>query len=176
MASIELRRLNAADAAMHLDALVALLEDVVAAGASVGFLHPMAAGEAAAYWRGVLHKIEQPNHHLYCAFQQAALVGTAQLFLENRPNGAHRAEVSKVLVQTGARRQGIGAALMQRLEEEARFHGRTLLVLDTRTGDDAERLYRRLGYAVAGIIPGYALRSGGGADGSTFMYKVLGAQ
>jgi hypothetical protein len=43
----------------------------------------------------------------------------------------------------------------------AGVRGRTLLVLDTRRYDDAERLYRRLGYESAGILPQYAGGAGG---------------
>ena len=40
--------------------------------------------------------------------------------------------------------------------------GRTLLVLDTVTGGDAERLYARGGWQRCGEIPRYALFPGGG--------------
>lgn len=40
------------------------------------------------------------------------IVGTAQLALGMRPNGMHRAEVTKVMVLREARREGIGRALM----------------------------------------------------------------
>ncbi len=173
METLTIRQFAATEAAQYLPSLALLLEDVVAAGASVGFLHPMAAGEADAYWQGVFHKIGQPEHRLFGAFRDDILVGTAQLYLESRRNGAHRVEISKVLVRPDARRQGVGTALMQALEQVARDEARTLLVLDTRTGDDAERLYARLGFHVAGVIPGYARSSGGGFDGSTFMYKLL---
>ena len=39
---------------------------------------------------------------------------------------------------------------MARLEQEARSAGRTLLTLDTRAGDAAERLYRAMGWHEAG--------------------------
>src|SRR5204863_8169810 len=85
-----------------------------------------------------------------------ALLGTAQLDLCTRPNGRHRAEVVKVIVHTKARRRGIGRALMLALEDEARRQGRGTLVLDTRRGDPAERLYAGVGYTLAGVIPAYA--------------------
>src|SRR6516162_7813500 len=61
-----------------------------------------------------------------------------------------------MLVHRRARRQGIGAALMQAAEATARDCGKTLLVLDT-ASDDAERLYERQGWVRVGAIPGYAL-------------------
>jgi hypothetical protein len=49
--------------------------------------------------------------------------------------------------------------------------GRTLLVLDTVTGGDAERLYARLGWQRVGVIPDYALLPRGGLIGTTLFYR-----
>jgi ribosomal protein S18 acetylase RimI-like enzyme len=62
---------------------------------------------------------------------------------------------------------------MQAIEQAARERGRSLLVLDTRQGDNAERLYRRLGYHEVGIIPAYALSATGTLDGTVLFYKEL---
>ena len=45
---------------------------------------------------------------------------------------------------------------MSEIERVAREHGRWLLVLDT-ASDAAERLYRRMGWRLSGMIPCYAL-------------------
>jgi GNAT superfamily N-acetyltransferase len=78
-----------------------------------------------------------------------------------------------MLVHRRARRQGLGAALMEAAEQMARDSGKTLLVLDTVTGSDAERLYARLGWVRVGAIPDYALLPRGGLAGTTIFYKVL---
>ncbi len=78
-----------------------------------------------------------------------------------------------MLVHRSARRRGIAAALMERAEQEARVEGKSLLVLDTVTGDDAERLYTRLGWARVGVIPGYALYPDGRPCDTTVFYKAL---
>jgi ribosomal protein S18 acetylase RimI-like enzyme len=93
------------------------------------------------------------------------------------PNQRHRAEVAKLLVHPDARRRGIARDLMAAIEEIARQEGRTLLTLDTRTGDAAEPLYRDMGYRTAGVIPGYARGPHGRElEATTFMYKVLAAE
>ena len=89
---------------------------------------------------------------------------------ENQP---HRADLTKMLVHPRARRQGLGAALMEAAEQMARDCGRTLLVLDTVTGSDAERLYARLGWVRVGEIPDFALLSHGGLWGTIVFYKKL---
>ncbi len=54
---------------------------------------------------------------------------------------------------------------MRAAEDAAREACKTLLVLDTVTGGDAERLYTRLGWQRSGVIPGYALLPGGRREG-----------
>ena len=73
--------------------------------------------------------------------------------LDQPENQPHRADLSKMLVHRRARRRGLGAALLEAAEELARDCGRTLLVLDTITGSDADRLYTRLGWVRVGEIP-----------------------
>jgi ribosomal protein S18 acetylase RimI-like enzyme len=149
--------------------LVDLLVAVVDDGASVGFLPPLERDEAAAYWSTVLG----PDVVLLLAERSGRIVGTAQLQLASRPNGRHRAEVAKVMVLPSAQRQGLGRALMLRLESEARERGRTLLVLDTREGDPSNVLYQDLGYQEGGRIPGYARSASGELDGTVIYYKLL---
>lgn len=153
--------------------LVALFEDAVESGASVGFVLPLEPGEALRYWEGVKTKISSGDLILLVAWQDSRIVGSVQLCLEKRPNGRHRAEVVKLLVHRSARRRGIGQALMQAVEKAALDEGRTLLVLDTRRGDDADQLYRKIGYVPAGIIPRYALSSTRSLEDTVFFYKEL---
>jgi ribosomal protein S18 acetylase RimI-like enzyme len=170
---LNIHRLSAQEAEDRLPELVALLQDAVDNGASVGFLPPLTEAEASAYWQGVVDSLHGSNRVMIVANEGTSLVGTVQLVLEGRANGRHRAEVSKLLVHTTARRHGVGTALMRAVEEAAQSHGRSLLVLDTVLGDDGQRLYAALGYETAGVIPGYALRAGGPPDATVIMYKQV---
>jgi len=51
--------------------------------------------------------------------------------------------------------------------------GKALLVLDTVTGDPAERLYERMGRTKVGVIPGYALYPDGRPCDTTVFWKSL---
>lgn len=155
-------------------ALADLLVDSVAHGASVGFMAPLAPARAEAFWAGVAAAAGRGDRLLYVAESGGAVVGTVQLNLALPENQPHRAELSKLLVHSRARRRGIGAALMRAAEAGARDAGRTLLVLDTAT-DEADRLYRRQGWIAAGAIPGYALMPDGRPAATTFFYRVLPA-
>ena len=111
---------------------------------------------------------------LLAAEDEQRIVGTVQLVLDQPENQPHRADVSKMLVLHSARRHGLGAALMRAAELAARECGKTLLVLDTASGD-AERLYARLGWQACGVIPNYALLPRGGFCDTTYFYRVLAA-
>ena len=62
---------------------------------------------------------------------------------------------------------------MRSIENLARREGKTVLVLDTVTGGDAERLYARLGWISCGMIPDYALFPAGRLCATTLFYKKL---
>jgi GNAT superfamily N-acetyltransferase len=100
------------------------------------------------------------------------IVGTVQLILSQPENQPHRADLAKMLVHRRVRRHGVGAALLAAAERAARELGKTLLVLDTASGD-AERLYARMGWQRCGVIPGYALLPRGGLCDATFFYRTL---
>lgn len=150
-----------------------LLTACVDSGASIGFLPPLAETEAQAYWQARLAVVEQGGAVLLVAHDEERLVGTAQLALESRANGRHRAEVQKVLVHPDHRRQGIARRLMEAIEQQAHAHQRWLLFLDTRSGDPAEALYQGLGYVRVGAIPQFALNGEGVFDPTTIYYKLL---
>ncbi len=97
-----------------------------------------------------------------------------QLDYDTPPNQPHRAEVRKLMVHPDFRRQGIARSLMSALENEAVAVHRTLLTLDTRTGDAAEPLYASMGYKIAGVLPGWCRDTPTERlDPTTFMYKNL---
>ncbi|MBV9289616.1 MAG: GNAT family N-acetyltransferase [Hyphomicrobiales bacterium] len=142
--------------AARLDRLAEILVACVRQGASVGFILPFALEEALLYWRDKVAPAHAEGRLLVLvAAVDDAIVGTAQLDLDGMPSKRHHAEVSKVLVDPRFRRLGVGRALIREIELRASASGRWLLTLDT-AGNDAEALYRSLGYELAGAIPSYA--------------------
>jgi GNAT superfamily N-acetyltransferase len=157
-------------------ALARLLIDCVEGGASVSFMHPLSPYKAEAFWRRVGESVARGERALLVAEDEAGIAGTVQLVLEQPENQPHRADVAKMLVHRRARRRGMGAALMRAAEELARQCGKTLLVLDTVTGGDAERLYARVGWERCGSIPNYALMPDGAPCATTYFFRKLPAQ
>jgi GNAT superfamily N-acetyltransferase len=150
-----------------------VLIDCVEGGASVSFMLPIARSTADAFWRAVAAGVERGERILVVAENMAGqVIGTVQIILAQVENQPHRADIAKMLVHRRARRHGVGAALLAAAESEALRAGKTLLVLDTASGD-AERLYAKLGWQRCGVIPGYALLPGGGLCDTTFFYRTL---
>jgi GNAT superfamily N-acetyltransferase len=170
---IEIRRLDAAEAHAQVDGLAAVLVDCVAGGASVSYMAPFSHEEACGVFEAVAADVEQGRRLLLAAFADDLLIGTVQVNLALPPNQPHRGEIAKLLVHRSARKRGIAQRLMEHAESEALAAGKTLLVLDTVTGDDAERLYTRLGWTRVGVIPGYALYPDGRPCDTTVFWKSL---
>jgi ribosomal protein S18 acetylase RimI-like enzyme len=169
------RRLGVAELRAQLDGLAGVLADCVAGGASVSYMAPFSREDAREAFAGFAADVEQGRRLLLAAFAEGRLVGTVQVILALPPNQPHRAEIAKLLVHRSARKRGIAQLLMEHAESEARAERRTLLVLDTVTGDAAERLYTRLGWTRVGVIPGYALYPDGQPCDATVFWKALEA-
>jgi GNAT superfamily N-acetyltransferase len=152
--------------------LAELLIDCVQGGASVSFMHPLSVAKALDFWHRVAEGVARGERALVVAEDDAGIVGTVHLILDLPENQPHRADLSKMLVHRRARRRGLGAALLRAAENLARDCGKSLLVLDTASGD-AERLYARLGWQRCGVIPGYALLPHGGLCDTTYFYRSL---
>jgi GNAT superfamily N-acetyltransferase len=157
---------------VHVQGLAELLIDCVEGGASVSFMHPLAVAKAVEFWRRVADGVARGERALLVAEDVSGISGTVQLILDQPENQPHRADLSKMLVHRRARRQGLGAALLRAAEKVARDCGKSLLVLDTASGD-AERLYAKLGWQRCGVIPGYALLPHGGFCDTTYFYRTL---
>lgn len=173
---MDIQILNATELRQHLDELIDVLQDAVNAGASIGFYPPpLPADEARDYWEGIIDSVDKGPRKVIAALVDGCIVGSVQLTPETRRNQLHRADVQKLMVHRQHRNQGIGQALIQRLDDEAKALGLKLLVLDVVEGAPAERLYQRQGYVVAGRIPQYAISAEGVLETTVYYYKLLDA-
>lgn len=172
-AGIEIRRLAAGEVRDELDGLAAVLHDCVDGGASVLYMAPFSREDARAAFEAAAADVEQKRRLLLAAFEAGEVVGTVQVALAMQPNSPHRGEVVQLLVRRSARGRGVATQLMERAEAEARAEGKTLLVLDTVTGDPAECLYERLRWNKVGVIPNYALYPDGRPCDTTVFWKSL---
>jgi GNAT superfamily N-acetyltransferase len=172
--TVEVRRLDAAETREAIVGLACVLADAVDGGDSVSFMDGFSGDDARAFYESLLPELERGTRVLLAAYDEDDdLVGTVQFVHAWPPNSQHRAEVAKLLVHRRARGKGVGRALMERLEDEARADGKTLLILDTVSDRAADRLYERLGWTRLGAVPDYARDPDGSFCAATFFYKHL---
>ena len=155
--------------------LAEVLVDCVEGGASVSFMPPFGKPAAEEFFRKVIEGVEAGDRILLAAFLEGKLAGTVQVVMALPPNQPHRAEIAKLLVLRSARGRGLAAELMRRAEACAKDAGKSLLVLDTCEGGAAEKLYVRLGWVKAGVIPKYALNPDGSWCDTVIFWKALGS-
>lgn len=151
--------------------LCEILSDGINGGASLGFMLPFEPKDAVAYWQDIAAQVAAGGIILCLAEREGKVVGTVQVGLASKPNQPHRGDLMKLLVHRSARGLGLSRKLMQEVEAEAVRRGRSLLVLDTATGSEAEAIYPRFGWERVGVIPDYALWPQGGFCATTLFYK-----
>jgi len=170
---VDVRVVQAEEFSRLVPDLVELLVEVVRGVGTLGFLPPVDAEEARAYWTSLVPEIEAGTRVFIGAFDDGRLIGSGQLELSCFPNSRHRAQLQKLFVAESMRGQGVAHALMASLHASARQRGRTLVLLQARPGGVAERFYRRIGYHEIGVVPGYTMGSDGRPIDSVAMYKQL---
>jgi GNAT superfamily N-acetyltransferase len=162
--------------------LATLLIDAVAGGASVNFLAGVSDEEARAWWAARIADVADGTTTAFVATMATeaergggTIVGSTLLIRSRNQNSPHRAEIAKVLVHRSGRRRGLGRALMDAAEAQARSEGRWLLILDTEAGSDADLFYRSLGWQELGTMPNHAYRADGVLAPTTYFWKDLRA-
>ena len=138
----------------------------------MSFLPPLGRAHAEAWWQRTLAD-SHPRAIFLVARDEAGIVGTVQVQPAWAPNQSHRGEIVKLLVHSRSRRIGLAARLMNEIEAEARAAGYRLLTLDTKRGDAAEQLYRKLGWTELGTIPRYAMNPDGTLHDAVFFWKEI---
>lgn len=166
-----LRQVTSADTSLQ-DGLVRLLIDVVDGGASVGFHDPLSPATAQRYWEQVLASLGE-GLAMWVALVDGHVAGSVQLAPCLKENGRHRADLQKLQVLGRYRGQGISSRLMDAAEAFARSDRRSLLVLDTLAGSDAEFVYRHRGWTKVGEIPCFASDAQGRLHATAYYYKWL---
>ena len=168
------RLCEAPEAEARLPELAALLVDAVTNGASVNFMAGFTTAAAEAFWRSQLPGLRAGERQLLVAEALGRIVGTAVGTVAPQPNGPHRAEIGKMLVQSSHRRQGLGRRLLHAAEDTARATERTLLLLDTEAGGAGASLYTACGWTPWGTVPGHSYTPDGRLADALNFYKVLG--
>lgn len=164
--------LSAADVESHLDELAQLLLDAHESGMALGLRAPLTLAEARAAYTVTAGRLSE-DRILLAAIDDNALVGAVQLSRADAGNGRHRAEVQRLVVRSDRRGRGVGRALMEAVVHEARKRDLKLLWLTTHADTNADRVYERLGWTRAGVIPDYSELPNGELAANAFFYLQL---
>lgn len=175
MNAIRIQTVSPADFDSLAPHLAEIVADAVSSGAAISFMQPYTRDDGLRFWREtVFPDVASGQRVLFVAHLDGRPAGTVQMAVALPPNQPHRCEVAKMVVHSQARRKGVASHLMLALEDHARALGKSLITLDTRTGDAAEHLYASLGFRAAGTIPRYAYDPDGRSlHSTTYMYKAI---
>lgn len=171
-----IERWDASRTTARADELGRLLLDAVNSGAAVGFLPPLDRDHAWAYWVEVARSVATGSVQLLVLEQGDEVIGVVQLREAQRPSAAHRAKVAKLMVRSVQQQKGYGRRLMLAVQALALERGRTTLMLETRSGDRAERLFVALGWVKSGEVPEHARSADGTLHAASLYHRLLGAQ
>ena len=166
-------QLDADGIASHSGPLAQLLLDAHATGMALGLAPNLTHTGAEDAWGRIAALLEPGEHVQWAAFEGDELLGAVHLARATAGNGRHRAEIQRLVVAAEARGRGVGRALLDAAVEHARSLGLRLLWLSTHEGTDADRIYPRLGWTRAGVIPDYATLPNGDLTGNAFYYLQL---
>jgi len=168
-----IRAIAPAELERCLPRLAELLCESVNGGASLGFLRPLTPDDTRTYWLSLHPELRAGRRLLLAAYVADDLVGSGQLTLPSWPNARHRAELQKLFVATRLRGRGVGRSIVVSLHDLARRHGRSLIILNTRRGDQTETFYHGLGYQTVGVTPGYTIGPAGERFDNLTLYHDL---
>jgi ribosomal protein S18 acetylase RimI-like enzyme len=170
---MEIVELGPADVQASLEDLAQLLLDAHDAGAALGVAGPLTRERARLVWVETAERLEPGHRVLLGALEGGRVVGTVQIARATVENGAHRAEVQRLVVRRGLQGRGIGRALIDAAVERAAAMDLRLLWLTTHADSDADGFYERCGWTRVGVIPSYAVRPDGSLVGNAFYYREI---
>ncbi|WP_109117855.1 GNAT family N-acetyltransferase [Azospirillum sp. TSO22-1] len=122
---------------------------------------------AGAYYAAFDRMTAQGGNRVLVAELDRRIVGCLQLTILQglSRRGVPRAQVEMVRVDESLRGRGIGSALLRHAMEEARAEGATMMQLTTQVvRADAQRFYKRLGFAATHVGMKVALDAPGAAS------------
>lgn len=153
--AVEIRDGIAADESVA-DAAQAILAELVAGGAALGWVEPPSKPEIGALLAKVSAASRAGDGALRLAYAGDRLVGLGYWLRYERPTHRPHADLEKIAVSSEAQGLGVGRQLTAALIDSARTAGVEVLTLDAR-GDNANalHLYRTLGFREYGRLPDF---------------------
>jgi GNAT superfamily N-acetyltransferase len=170
---VEIVELGPADVQASLEDLAQLLLDGHDAGSALGLAAPLTRERARLVWAETAERLDPERRVLLAAVVDGRVAGTVQIARAAVENGAHRAEIQRLVVRSELQGQGIGRALLDAAGARAGAMGLHLLWLTTHADSDADGFYERCGWTRMGVMPSYSVRPDGSLAANAFYYREL---
>ena len=155
MNTVTIREVVALDAPTA-DAAHAILAELVAGGAALGWVDPPSRAEISSRLEQVCVAARVGDGALRLAYDGERLVGLGYWLRHELPTNRPHADLEKVAVAGDAQGMGVGRLMTGALVDSARAAGVEVLTLEARgDNENALRLYRSLGFREYGRIPGF---------------------
>lgn len=154
-ASLSVERLETLEA-RDIPDLCDATEAAITNGGGFGWVDLPARDSLERFWHGV---IAMPTRDLFVGRVDGVIAGTAQLIRQPTNNQAQSfgGQVTTFFVSPWARKRGLGAMMLAKIEKYALEIGLDILNLDVRiTQPDGIRLFQRAGFEKWGENPLYA--------------------
>ena len=136
--------------------VMALVVDLVASGAALGWVDPPSTDEVRALLMSVAEDVETGDAALFLARVDEAVVGFGYWRRYLRPTHRPHADLERVAVRADHQRRGLGRWLTTALVDQARREEIEQLTLDLRADNTvAISLYASLGFREYGRLPGF---------------------
>jgi len=148
-------------------AIWAILEPVIREGETYALPRDMGEDEALAYWQA-------PGHEVFVAEAGGAIVGTYYM-RPNQPGGGSHVANCGYVVARGAEGRGIARAMAGHSLAHARERGYRAMQynLVIASNERAVGLWRSLGFAIVGRLPGAFAHPRAGFVDALVMYRRL---
>lgn len=132
---------------------VALVQEVMAEGAALGWSGVPTDEQATAWWHDLLAAVADGRAAVSAAYDGDVLLGLGEWRRYELAPQTQNADLEKVFVSARARRTGAGELLVRDLMAQARAAGVETLTLQCRGNNHgAIRLYQRLGFTEYGRL------------------------
>jgi ribosomal protein S18 acetylase RimI-like enzyme len=136
--------------------VMAMVVDLVAAGAALGWVDPPSTDEVRALLVSVADDVETGDAALFLARVDETVVGFGYWRRYLRPTHRPHADLERVAVRADQQRRGLGRWLTTALVDQARRDEIEQLTLDLRADNSAAiSLYASLGFREYGRLPGF---------------------
>jgi L-amino acid N-acyltransferase YncA len=149
------------------DAIWSILEPVIRAGETYTLPREMSKEEALAYWFS-------EGHEVFVAEEDAAVLGTYYLRVNQRGGGSHVANCGYMTAST-AMGKGAARAMCEHSLERARGRGFRAMQFNfvVRSNERAVRLWKSYGFMIVGNLPKAFLHPQLGYVDAFVMYREL---